>query len=617
MGLSEAAKLIKEAVDILDVVGRVVPLRRVGNRHVGLCPFHQEKTPSFHVDANNQFYHCFGCGSGGDVLSFVMRHQNLSFGEAVDWLAERYRVVLPKDDRQPVGGRGRDDASRRERDELFRIMEAATTFFHEQLHLSAEGKVAREYVVRRGLPAEVVETERLGYAPARWDGLLGFLEQRGFDLLLAEKTGLLSRSSKNRLFDRFRNRLIFPIRNETNRVVAFGGRTLAQEGRQPAEGSSPSSGGDYEPKYLNSPETVLYHKGRLLYQLARAREACKTVRQVVLVEGYMDLLAFHACGFLRVVATLGTALTPQQARLLARMADEVVLAYDGDDAGEQAMLRALPLLQQEAVIATCVRFPDGMDPDDFLRRERLDGFERLLEQRRDLGEYAVERALRDWDGSAAGRGRVLARVKPVVLGTRQLIQRSEYVRMVAERLGVSEGALTLELQRGGGDVRPKGFRAARAPRGLDQDRSREENILRLMIRYPALIREVEAAGAVCHFQNQAVRAVAEALLAADRDSKGSFDASSVFESLTEESHRDLFTRFLLEPLELEEPEVQMRDYVAALCEGGSKSLQLHELTEALRRAESEGDSGRVLKILAELRRFHECKRKTRGLSEGV
>lgn len=609
MGASEAAKLIKEAVDILDVVGRVVPLRRVGNRHVGLCPFHQEKTPSFHVDTNNQFYHCFGCGSGGDVLSFVMRHQNLSFGEAIDWLAERYKVVLPETDAKSPGRRGRDEASVREREALFRIMEAATDFFYEQLHHSAEGKVARDYVARRGLPGTVIEGERLGYAPARWDGLSSFLEQQGFDLLLAEKTGLLSRSAKNRLFDRFRNRLIFPIRNEANRVVAFGGRTLAQAGTHAGGGPGPSPGRDFEPKYLNSPETVLYHKGRLLYQLARAREACKTVRQVVLVEGYMDLLAFHAHGFPRVVATLGTALTPQQTRLLARMADEVVLAYDGDDAGEQAMLRALPLLQQEAVAATCVRFPDGMDPDDFLKREQLAGFERLLEQRRDLGEYAIDRALRDWDGSAAGRSRVLARAKPVVLGTRQPLQRAEYIRIAAERLGVSEGTLALELQGGGGDPRPRGHRPGRVPVGLDQNRSQEENILRLMIRYPALIAEVEATQATCHFRSQAVRALAEALMAADRDPRGSFDAPAVFESLTEESQRDLFTRFLLEPLELEEPEVQMRDYLAALCEGGTKSLQLNELNEALQRAESDGDSDRMLEILAELRRFHECKRK--------
>lgn len=616
MGASEAANLIKQAVDILDVVGRVVPLRRVGNRHVGLCPFHQEKTPSFHVDASNQFYHCFGCGSGGDVLSFVMRHQNLSFGEAIEHLAERYQVVLPEDHGKSPHNRGRDEASLKEREELFRVMEAAGEFFYRQLHHSSEGKIARDYVQRRGLPAEVVEGERLGYAPPRWDGLSTFLEQAGFDLLLAEKTGLLSRSAKNRVYDRFRNRLIFPIRNEANRIVAFGGRTLARSDPEGGDGGSGAPERDFEPKYLNSPETVLYHKGRLLYQLARAREACKSVRQVVLVEGYMDLLAFHAHGFARVVATLGTALTPQQSRLLARMADEVVLAYDGDEAGEKAMLRALPLLQQEAITATCVRFPDGLDPDDFLKREKLTGFERLLQHRSDLGRFAIERAIEGWDGSAAGKPRILAQVKTVVQGARQPLLRSEYTRLIAERLSVPENAVMLEIQQnGGGQARP--LRPAQTPMRVDQHRSQEENILRLLVKYPSLIAEARSEDATDFFQNRNVKAVAEALMAVETGPDVPFDAAAVFEKLTEESQRDLFTRFLLEPLEMEEPEVQMRDYLTALREGGSKTLRLRALNEALQQAEADGDSRRMLEILAELRRFHDGEKKAKGLSEGV
>ncbi|MHC1743144.1 MAG: DNA primase [Syntrophobacteraceae bacterium] len=616
MGASEAANLIKQAVDILDVVGRVVPLRRVGNRHVGLCPFHQEKTPSFHVDASNQFYHCFGCGSGGDVLSFVMRHQNLSFGEAIEFLAERYQVVLPEDHGKGSQNRGRDEAALKEREELFRVMEAASEFYYRQLHHSSEGKIARDYIIRRGLPAEVVEGERLGYAPPRWDGLSTFLEQAGFDLLLGEKSGLLSRSAKNQLFDRFRNRLIFPIRNETNRIVAFGGRTLGKEEPRGNDGTSGSTGRGFEPKYLNSPETVLYHKGKMLYQLARAREACKAVRQVVLVEGYMDLLAFHAHGFLRVVATLGTALTPQQVRLLARMSDEVVLAYDGDDAGEKAMLRALPLLQQEAITATCVRFPEGLDPDDFLKEERLAGFERLLEQRSDLGRFAIERVLEEWDGSAAGKAGVLTRVKPLVQGARQLLLRSEYTRLIAERLSVPENTVMLEIQQGsGGQATP--LRHGQARMRVDQHRSQEENILRLLVKYPALIAGAKSSGATDFFQNKNVRAVAEALLAVEYVPDKPFDASAVYDSLTEESQRELFTRFLLEPLELEEPEVQMHDYLTALREGGSKTLRLKALNEALHQAEADKDSVRMLEVLAELRRFHDGKKKAKGLSEGV
>jgi DNA primase len=614
---SEAANLVKQAVDILDVVGRVVPLRRVGNRHVGLCPFHQEKTPSFQVDASNQFYYCFGCGNGGDVVSFVMRQQNLSFGEAITFLAERYQVVLPEDDGNASRKRAHDDASAREREQLFRIMEAGSDFFYRQLHHSSEGKIARDYVIRRGLPKEVIEGERLGYAPARWDALSGFLEQSGFDLHLVEKTGLLSRSAKDRLFDRFRNRLIFPIRNESNRIVAFGGRALSQEIPRGSVESAASAGRDYDPKYLNSPETVLYHKGRMLYQLARAREACKGVRQVVVVEGYMDLLAFHAHGFLRVVATLGTALTPQQVRLLSRMADEVVLAYDGDDAGERAMLRALPLLQQEALTATCVRFPGGLDPDDFLKLEKLAGFERLLQQRKDVGEYAIEKALTGWDGSAAGRARVLAEVKPVVQGAREPLLRSEYTRLIAERLAVSENAVMLQLEPRGASVGTRALRTVQPQGRLDQSRSQEENILRLMIKYPGLIAVGESAQAITFFQNGTVKAVAEGLMAADRAPDGAFNASAVYDGLMEESQKELFTRFLLEPFELEEPEVLMRDWLDALCGSCSKTLKRDELNEALKQAESDGDSRRRNEILAEMMDRFCAKKKAKGLSEGV
>ncbi|MFP5213479.1 MAG: DNA primase [Acidobacteriota bacterium] len=241
MNNSDAATLVKQAVDIVDVIGRLVPLRRSGNRHIGLCPFHHEKTPSFQVDGDNQLYYCFGCGSGGDVLSFVMKHQNLSFGEALKSLAEQYHIPLPERERSYDGREA--EAVRKDREELFKVLDLATEFFYGQLHHSAGGRVARDYIEKRGLPEEVVETERLGYAPPEWSSLLAHLEERGADPEIGIKAGLLAKSQKDRIYDRFRNRLIFPIRDDRGRVVAFGGRSLSTDERQD------------EPKYLNSPET--------------------------------------------------------------------------------------------------------------------------------------------------------------------------------------------------------------------------------------------------------------------------------------------------------------------------------------------------------------------------
>ncbi|MEM5787272.1 MAG: DNA primase, partial [Syntrophobacteraceae bacterium] len=403
---SGIATLVKQAVDIVDVIGRAVPLRRSGNRHIGLCPFHQEKTPSFQVDAENQLYYCFGCGTGGDVLSFVMKHQNLTFGDTIKYLSERYNIPLPNE------SSGDDSAllleNRREREKLYAAIECAADFFQRELRMSAEGRVAREYIVKRELPPEVVDSQRIGYAPARWDGLLKHLGKSGFEPDLGVAAGLLSKSGSDstKYYDRFRNRLIFPIADERGRIIAFGGRIL-------------SAGEQNEPKYLNSPESAVYHKGRMLYQYGTAREACRQVRQVVLVEGYMDLLAFHARDFHRVAATLGTALTSQQVRLLSRIADEVVLAYDGDDAGERAMLRALPLFLQEEVSISCIRFPSGMDPDDFLKEHGISGFERLLERREELGAYAIGKAVEQWDGSAAGRTTIFAGLQAIFQTVRQ------------------------------------------------------------------------------------------------------------------------------------------------------------------------------------------------------
>jgi DNA primase len=283
---------------------------------MGLCPFHDEKTPSFYVDAEKQFFHCFGCGTGGDVIKFVMKYQNLPFVEALRYLADRYNILLPQ--------RGHSSSSqdrlelRQKQDKLFHALQLATDFFYAQLHHSSAGIVARNYLQKRELPGSVVETQRLGYAPHSWDALLKHLEKAGLSSQVGAEAGLLVKNAKERTYDRFRHRLIFPIADERNRVVAFGGRSLD----------------DSQPKYLNSSDSPVYHKGRMLYQLPAAREACRKVRQVVLVEGYMDLLAFHARGFQRVVATLGTALTAQQLRLLARICDEVVLVYDADEAGQ-------------------------------------------------------------------------------------------------------------------------------------------------------------------------------------------------------------------------------------------------------------------------------------------
>lgn len=578
-GHADAASLVKDAADIVDVVGQVVKLRRVGNRYLGLCPFHQEKTPSFQVDSQNQLFYCFGCGTGGDVLSFVIKTQNLSFGEALEFLADRYHVQLPsRDPLQP------SQESRQEAQGLYRVVEIAAQFFYGQLHHSTAGELARRYIETRGLPARVVEEQRMGYAPNQWDGLLNHLLKAGVDRRAGIEAGLLVASSSDRVYDRFRHRLIFPITDDRGRVVAFGGRSL--------DGA--------EPKYLNSPETPLYHKGRMLYSLARAREACRQIRQVVLVEGYLDLLAFHAQGFYRVAATLGTALTPHQVRLLRRFVGEVVLLYDGDDAGQRAMFRAAPLFLEEGLAVSCPQLPAGMDPDDFLKSEGLTGFDRLLEKREDLGKVTISHVLSGCDGTTAGKAGVIDQLQPLFDAVRQPVVQAEYLRLVAERLGLAESVVQSQLQR----KQPTPDRAVSrsafcAPVKVDDPHPQaiEENILRVVIHYPCLIEKLRESGALEHFQEGRLRAVAEALTHLDPDQE--HRVTGLYNLLPDPELQSIVARLMVQDDHYDDLEAACLHFEDRL--GALKQRQVRksrkDLLQSIREAERDGDNHRVRELL--------------------
>ncbi len=602
MSVSEIAAQVKHSVDIVDVIGQVVQLRRVGSRHVGLCPFHQEKTASFHVDSRNQFFHCFGCGAGGDVLTFVMRYQNLPFGDALKHLADRYGIPLPRQDQSTRDAH--DDRNR-----LYHILKSVADFFYDQLHHSQEGKEAREYLQMRALPESVIEAQRLGYAPNRWDGLLQHLKKSGIDPDLGVTAGVLIKHTDGRYYDRFRRRLIFPIADDRERIAAFGGRSL--------DGS--------EPKYLNSPETPVHHKGRMLYQMATAREACRRVRQVVLVEGYMDLLAFHARGFHRVAATLGTALTPHQVRLLARIADEVILLYDADPAGQRAMARAAPLFFKEQLAVSCLQLPRGMDPDDFLKAKGIEEFDRLVQQRKDLAAHVIGQMLDSWDGTSGGKARVLAEIEPVYLSMVQPVLKSECLRLVADRLSISEKAIEEQLQGkyrapnrrfASTGVNPAGF--APTPRGQSA-RSPEEIILFLMVRYPELIGDVGASGAVGHFEPEPLRIIAETLLRSPHPPRGAFEATAVYESLPSRELKELFTRILMEWDsfgDINSARLHLKDRLGVVLEREEKKKP-PSLREALRKAEQQGDKDQVRLLLEQIQGLSSAKKKTKDRPENA
>jgi DNA primase len=392
----EIIQRVKDATDIVSVIGEHVPLKKAGSSYKGLCPFHSEKSPSFMVSPSRNSFHCFGCGKGGNVITFVMEVEKLTFPEALRLLAEKSGIVLP----HPESREG-DQEQERQRDRLFELNEFAGKFFHERL-LSAEGQAAREYFKARGFTKEDALKFQVGFAPAGWDALKNASQKAGFKQEEMVLAGLIVHNEeKNSFYDKFRNRLIFPVKNNYDKIIGFGGRTLSDE-----------SG----PKYLNSPETLLFKKGENLYLLEAAREAVRQKGFVVVVEGYFDALALHHHGFENTVATLGTAMTSQHGRILKRYTQEVVFSYDADAAGQAAVLRGFEPLFQAGLNVRVLVMPEGKDPDEYLQKHPAGEMTALMEKAPDFFRWWAAALKKKTQGAPVEeRLRALQEFVPVLL----------------------------------------------------------------------------------------------------------------------------------------------------------------------------------------------------------
>jgi DNA primase len=425
---------VRAAADIVKIVGDYVKLRKSGANYTGLCPFHQEKTPSFSVHPVKQFFHCFGCGKTGGVFDFVMEIDGLSFPEALRRVAEKVGVQI--DER---AGEETYDANTKLRASLMKLHEVAAKFFASQLGATAEGRMARAYLADRGITDEVVGRFRIGYAPGDGQGLVRQFQGAGFDREALEKSGLiLVDAERQRPFDRFRRRIIFPIANDTGKVVAFAGRAL----------------GDEQPKYLNSPETAIYTKSRLLYHLDRAAQATRKLDYVILVEGYMDCIAVASAGIENVVASCGTSLTEGQIRLMGRYTRRVVVNYDPDSAGMAATERSLALLLEAGFEAKVLALPGGLDPDEFIRKRGAAAYGELLKSAPSYLDYLTERAARNHDiRSPEGKVAAVNAILPYLIKVPNPMLRAELAGRLAERLRVDERLLRDELRRAAGEKR--------------------------------------------------------------------------------------------------------------------------------------------------------------------
>ncbi|HPO22056.1 MAG TPA: DNA primase [Smithellaceae bacterium] len=450
---------IKSRVDIVELASEYLTLKKAGRNYLGLCPFHQEKTPSFTVNREKQIFYCFGCGEGGNVITLLMKIANKSFPEAVKYLAEKTGVLLPV---RTFGSDGREKESLR--DGMFQLNARAARYFARQLS-SPAGKAARDYLQKRAVTEETVRQFRLGYAPDAWRSLADDVEGGGLSLKMAEQAGLVIAGKEGGFYDRFRGRLMFPIENPFGEIVAFGGRII----------------GEGEPKYLNSPESPVYSKGKNLYGLNKAKETIRRNGFCLIVEGYFDVISLWNAGVRNVVATLGTALTRDHLELLRRYTQDVVALFDPDAAGRKALDRSLELFLGANMSARALILPDGLDPDDFVKKYGPAKLEELIALAPAISDYYIDSVL--GNGKTFEENRDLVKTAMEFVGKiNNEIEKNLFIKRIAEKSGIDQALLKREIHRKPASA-PSGA-GVKKPSGGMAVNPLEFNLIRLMLEYP-------------------------------------------------------------------------------------------------------------------------------------
>jgi DNA primase len=563
------------------VIGSYVSLKKQGQNYSGLCPFHQEKTPSFVVSQIKQLYHCYGCHKGGDVYNFLMEHDGLGFLEAVEKLAARYGVALPEEESSPE--RKRQEAQTKRLRELNRW---AADIYQEALAADM-GLPAREYLGRRGVADDTARKFQLGYAPDQWD----FLTKRLLDKKATESElqllGLSAQSSRGSLIDKFRDRLMFPILDEREQVTGFGGRVI----------------GDGQPKYLNSQETPLFHKGRGLYGLYAAKNAIRHQDQAIIMEGYMDVITAHQSGVAHAVASLGTSMTADQAKLLTAYTYRTLICYDGDAAGEAAALRGMDVLDQQGCNVGIIRVPKGYDPDDFLRAQGKDAFLQLADKACSLFEYKflLHREKHDSD-DMSGKVAVIQAALPDLVKVRSPVARQGYITMMSDALSFPEHAIHDEMKRYFGGYQ-SGARTAPAKgpeialRGAEK--LAQSAVILSLLQDKARQTEVEIAGGETLFTDAAARNLYQTVSALIAAGYVDFKEEELVSLIDREDERHWLTGILLDD---RPPGDEIKVYRDSLHTLRRQKLdrQINKIMLELSTAEKAGDASAAKEMMAAL-----------------
>ncbi|EFK96720.1 protein containing DNA primase, DnaG // TOPRIM [sediment metagenome] len=567
-GYQAAKEEIKRTVDIVELIGQFVQLKRSGQSYMGLCPFHSEKAPSFTVSPAKQMFHCFGCKKGGDLFAFWMEYHQVSFPQALKDLAEKYHVALPE----------RDPGTPGIKEAILRANEAAADFFHHLLMKSGKGKAGRDYLQRRGIPGEIISEFKLGYAPDEWDALAKALREKKINPETALQAGLLIPRKTEGHYDRFRNRVMFPIFDLRGQIVGFGGRVLDQS----------------LPKYLNTPETPVFQKGELLYGLHVAFSRIRESGRVVIVEGYTDALALIKHGFRGAVATLGTALTRDHIRKLKGYAREAVVVFDSDAAGTAAAMKSLSFFLDEGMPAKVMSLPDGEDPDTFVNKGGLESFQALLERSVPMFDFFIDRKMADGGKEIENRVKVLEDIFPVLAELKSHVQRALYVKRLSEKLQVTEKALAAEFQKW---ASRGSFGADRPPAQGKKEAKRIDDVylLNLLLHHPGTVARIRDLEWRSLLSDPAVIEIVGAILS-KAPGAGPIDLENILAGLSGQETQEVFREAMLSPSIFPEEEVER-----ALQDFAEKILRI-KIQDSAAQARAKGDFetyNRILKLKKE------------------
>lgn len=575
---------IKDRTSIASIIGERLQLKRAGRIFKGLCPFHNEKTPSFTVNDERGLYHCFGCGEGGDIFQFIMKFEGLDFPEAVKYLADRAGIVLPSDE-SPERQREEDEINRK-RKLYFAANEIARDFFAERL-LGGAGEAARSYLNGRGIKSEFFKQHFLGYAENSWDALTSHLQRKGVSQEVAVEIGLARRRDNGQgSYDFFRNRLIFPIISARNEVLGFGGRALDEEGEKMG-------------KYINSPDSPIYHKSNCVYGLDRAVAGIRADGRIVLVEGYMDLIALHQNGITNAVAPLGTALTAGHVSLLKRYSKDFVVIFDGDEAGKRAALRSIEIFIEAELMPRMVKLPQGEDPDTLVRKEGAEAFKKRIAGAPSLFEFFVEDALTDSGGDTAGKVKTLGRIVPILKLVRDAGARAVYVSYLSRRLDIAERSINDALK-GTQSAERILVRSAVPQRGM-LAKSAERILIEQLVKNPGLAKDILGEIEVDKFQDTWCRSIAE-LANARWKEFGSLDIGAMLSDMTDAKLASEVRAVAMGDDGIEEKDLSalVGDCLAKL-KGRPNVERMSQLNAEIRIAESGGDDAKLLSLLEEKR----------------